>query len=258
VRKLSFTGSTEVGKALMVQCAPTMKKMSLELGGNAPFIVFADADLDAAVEGAIASKFRNSGQTCVCVNRIFVQRDVAGVFEQKLAAAVSELVVGHGADAAVTQGPLIDEAALQKVEEHIADALAKGGRIVAGGTRHPRGHGFFRPTVIADCHHAMVLAREEIFGPVAALYTFTADEEAIALANDTQVGLAGYFFTRDLRRAWRVAEALEVGMVGVNTGLISTEVAPFGGIKESGVGREGSRHGIDDYTELKYICMAGL
>lgn len=258
VRKLSFTGSTEVGKTLMAQCAPTMKKVSMELGGNAPFIVFADADIEAAVAGAIASKFRNSGQTCVCVNRIFVHRDVAEKFEAKLAAAVAALVVGHGADAATTQGPLIDSGAVAKVEELVADAVAKGGRVTTGGRRHSLGFGFFEPTIIAGCTPEMALAREEIFGPVAALFPFESDAEAISLANDTEVGLAGYFYTRDLARAWRTAEALEVGMVGVNTGLISTEVAPFGGVKESGMGREGSRHGIEDYTELKYICMAGL
>ena len=258
VRKLSFTGSTEVGKLLTAQCAPTMKKVSMELGGNAPFIVFADADLDAAVEGAIASKFRNSGQTCVCVNRVFVHQDVAELFEQKLSAAVARLVVGHGAQAGTTQGPLIDESAVAKVEELVGDALSNGGRLVVGGKRHALGSGFFEPTIISDCTPAMKVAREEIFGPVAAVFPFATDEEAIRLANDTEVGLAGYFYTRDLSRAWRVAEALEVGMVGVNTGLISTEVAPFGGIKESGMGREGSRHGIDDYTEMKYICMAGI
>jgi succinate-semialdehyde dehydrogenase/glutarate-semialdehyde dehydrogenase len=258
VRKLSFTGSTEVGKTLMAQCAPTMKKLSMELGGNAPFIVFADADLDAAVEGAIASKYRNSGQTCVCVNRIFVQREVAAAFEQKLAVAVGKLKVGPGIEPGTTQGPLINEDAVEKVEEHIADALAKGGRLVAGGKRHALGHSFFEPTVVAGCTPAMTLAREETFGPLAALFAFDSEEEAVALANDTEVGLAGYFYTRDLARAWRVGEALEVGMVGINTGLISTEVAPFGGVKESGMGREGSRHGIEDYTELKYLCMSGL
>ena len=258
VRKLSFTGSTEVGKTLMAQCAPTMKKLSMELGGNAPFIVFADADLDAAVEGAMASKYRNSGQTCVCVNRIMVERPVSAAFEAKLAAAVAMLRVGAGVDEGVTQGPLIDEGAVAKVEEHLADAVAKGGRVIAGGHRHALGHGFFEPTIVADATPAMLLAREETFGPVASLFVFDSEEEAVALANDTNVGLAGYFFTRDLARAWRVAEALEVGMVGINTGLISTEVAPFGGIKESGIGREGSRHGIDDYLDIKYLCMAGI
>ncbi len=258
VRKLSFTGSTEVGKTLMAQCAPTMKKLSMELGGNAPFIVFADADLDAAVEGAIASKYRNSGQTCVCVNRIYVQRDIAGAFAEKLAVAVGKLKVGAGTEEGTTQGPLIDEKAVEKVEEHVADALAKGGRLVAGGHRHALGGRFFEPTIVVDCTADMELAREETFGPLAALFTFDTDEEAVALANDTEVGLAGYFYTRDLGRVWRVAEALEVGMVGINTGLISTEVAPFGGVKESGMGREGSRHGIEDYVEMKYLCMAGI
>ncbi|MFP5434418.1 NAD-dependent succinate-semialdehyde dehydrogenase [Sphingobium sp. ba1] len=258
VRKLSFTGSTEVGKTLMAQCAPTMKKLSMELGGNAPFIVFADADLDAAVEGAMASKYRNSGQTCVCVNRILVQREVAPAFEQKLTAAVKKLKVGPGTQEGVAQGPLIDDKAVQKVEEHVADALAKGGRIVTGGHRHALGRSFYEPTVVADCTPDMLLAQDETFGPLAALFLFDTEEEAVALANDTEVGLAGYFYTRDLARVWRVAEALEVGMVGINTGLISTEVAPFGGIKQSGMGREGSRHGIEDYVEMKYMCMAGL
>ncbi|MBU0776024.1 MAG: NAD-dependent succinate-semialdehyde dehydrogenase [Alphaproteobacteria bacterium] len=258
VRKLSFTGSTEVGRTLMGQCAPTMKKLSMELGGNAPFIVFRDADLDAAVEGAMASKYRNSGQTCVCVNRFFVQRDVSAAFERKLADAVAKLKVGPGTEAGVTQGPLIDDKAVDKVEEHVADALAKGARLVHGGHRHPLGHSFYEPTIIAGCTPAMALASEETFGPLAALFTFDTEEEAIAMANDTDVGLAGYFYTRDLARAWRVGEALEVGMVGINTGLISTEVAPFGGIKQSGMGREGSRHGIEDYVEIKYMCMAGI
>lgn len=258
VRKLSFTGSTGVGKLLTGQCAPTMKKVSMELGGNAPFLVFADADLDAAVEGAIASKYRNSGQTCVCVNRFYVQAAIAEAFETRLAAAVRELRVGPGVEAGVTQGPLIDEAAVRKVESHVEDALARGGRLLAGGRRHARGGAFFEPTVIADCTAEMAVSREETFGPVAALFGFEDEAEAIALANATEVGLAGYVYTRDLGRAWRVAEALEVGMVGVNTGLISTEAAPFGGVKDSGLGREGSRHGLEDYMELKYICMAGL
>ncbi|RJG54601.1 NAD-dependent succinate-semialdehyde dehydrogenase [Sphingobium terrigena] len=258
VSKLSFTGSTEVGRTLMAQCAPTMKKLSMELGGNAPFIVFADADLDAAVEGAMASKYRNSGQTCVCVNRIFVQRDIAPAFEQKLADAVAKLKVGPGTEAGVTQGPLIDDKAMEKVEEHVADALAKGARLVSGGRRHPLGHSFYEPTIVAGCTPDMALASEETFGPLAALFTFDTEEEVIAMANDSEVGLAGYFYTRDLARAWRVGEALEVGMVGINTGLISTEVAPFGGIKQSGMGREGSRHGIEDYVEIKYMCMAGI
>lgn len=258
VRKLSFTGSTGIGKLLMGQCAATMKKVSMELGGNAPFIVFADADLDAAVEGAIASKYRNSGQTCVCVNRIYVQKEIAAAFESRLATAVRKLRVGAGVQAGVDQGPLIDEAAVLKIESHVEDAVGRGGRLVVGGRRHALGGTFFEPTVIADCTGEMAVSREETFGPLAALFAFEDEAEAIALANATEVGLAGYFYTRDLARAWRVAEALEVGMVGVNTGLISTEVAPFGGVKESGMGREGSRHGLDDYMELKYVCMAGL
>jgi len=258
VRKLSFTGSTEVGKTLMAQCAATMKKLSMELGGNAPFIVFADADLDAAVDGAITAKFRNSGQTCVCVNRLFVHRDIADSFERKLAIAVRALKVGPGVERGSTQGPLIDDAALAKVEEHVADALAKGARLVVGGGRHALGRGFFEPTVLSGCTPDMAVMREETFGPIAPLFLFDTDEEALLLSNDTDVGLAGYFYTRDLSRAWRMAEALEVGMVGVNTGLISTEIAPFGGIKESGMGREGSRHGILDYTEIKYVCFSGI
>lgn len=258
VRKVSFTGSTEVGKLLMSQCAPTMKKISLELGGNAPFIVFADSDLDAAVEGLIASKYRNSGQTCVCVNRIYVQSAVAPAFEARLTVAVRGLKVGPGCEVGITQGPLIDTAAVQKVEAHVADALARGGRLLTGGERHGLGGTFFQPTVISGCTTDMAVAREETFGPLAAVFTFETEAEVVALANATEVGLAGYFYTRDLARAWRVAEALEVGMVGINTGLISTEVAPFGGVKESGMGREGSRHGLDDYLDLKYICMSGL
>ena len=258
VRKLSFTGSTAIGKLLAAQCAPTMKKLSMELGGNAPFIVFDDADIDAAVDGAMASKYRNSGQTCVCVNRFFVHDDVAEAFERKLAAAVGALRIGQGIADGIQQGPLIDAAAVAKVERHVADAVGKGGRLVLGGKRHALGHGFYEPTIVADCSPAMLIAQEETFGPVAAIFRFASEADVLAIANDTPSGLAGYFYTRDLARAWRVAEALEVGMVGINTGLISTEVAPFGGIKESGFGREGSRHGIDDYTELKYLCMAGL
>ena len=258
VRKLSFTGSTEVGKTLVAQCAGTMKKVSMELGGNAPFIVFADADLDAAVQGAIASKYRNTGQTCVCVNRILVAREIAGAFEEKLTAAVRALKVGPGTAEGTTQGPLIDNAAVAKIEEHVSDALSKGGRLVTGGERSKLGGSFYEPTVIADCTPAMLVAKEETFGPLAPIFPFDTEEEAVAMANDTEVGLAGYFYTRDLARAWRVGEAIEVGMVGINTGLISTEVAPFGGIKESGMGREGSRHGIDDYVEIKYLCMSGL
>jgi succinate-semialdehyde dehydrogenase/glutarate-semialdehyde dehydrogenase len=258
VRKLSFTGSTEVGKTLMAQCAPTMKKLSLELGGNAPFIVFEDADIDAAVQGAVDSKFRNSGQTCVCVNRIFVQRAIAPEFEAKLAAAVQALKVGPGVLADTLQGPLIDEAAVAKVEDHVADALGKGARLLTGGKRHALGRTFFEPTVVAGCTIDMAVAGEETFGPLAAVFVFDTEDEVVELANGTDVGLAGYFYTREMSRAWRVAEALEVGMVGINTGLISTETAPFGGIKASGMGREGSRHGVEDYVEMKYICFGGV
>jgi len=258
VRKLSFTGSTAVGRLLMEQCAPTIKKLSLELGGNAPFIVFDDADLDAAVEGAIASKYRNAGQTCVCANRIYVQDGVYDSFASKLVEAVRKLKVGNGADDGVTQGPLIEEKAVVKVEEHIADALGKGARLLLGGKRHELGHSFFQPTVLADVGADMLVAREETFGPLAPLFRFKTDEEAVALANDTEFGLAAYFYSRDIGRIWRVAEGLESGMVGVNTGLISTEIAPFGGVKQSGLGREGSTHGIDDYLTIKYICMGGI
>lgn len=256
VRKLSFTGSTEVGRLLMAQCAPTVKKLSLELGGNAPFVVFDDADLDAAVEGAMASKYRNAGQTCVCANRLLVQDGVYEAFAAKLAARVATLKVGAGIEEGVVQGPLIDAAAVAKVEAHIADALAKGARIVVGGKRHGRGGTFFEPTVLADVTPDMRCAREETFGPVAPLFRFRDEAEAIALANATEVGLAAYFYARDLSRVWRVAEALEYGIVGVNTGIISNEAAPFGGIKQSGIGREGSRYGIDDYLEVKYVCVA--
>jgi succinate-semialdehyde dehydrogenase/glutarate-semialdehyde dehydrogenase len=258
VRKLSFTGSTETGKLLMAQCASTVKKISLELGGNAPFIVFDDADLDAAVEGAIASKYRNSGQTCVCANRIFVQDGVYDAFATKLADAVRTLRPAPGLDAAATQGPLIDDRAVKKVEEHISDALSKGARVVVGGRRHALGGRFFEPTVLADVTPSMVIAHEETFGPVAPLFRFRTDEEAIALANDTPFGLAAYFYGRDVGRVWRVAEALESGMVGVNTGIISTEVAPFGGVKESGLGREGSKYGIEEFLEIKYVCLGGI
>lgn len=255
VRKLSFTGSTEVGRTLAAQCAPTLKKLSMELGGNAPFIVFEDADLDAAVRGAIASKFRNTGQTCVCTNRILVQDAVYDDFVRRLAAAILELRVGDGLDPDVTQGPLIDDAALAKVEHLVADARAHGGRVVTGGHRHALGGSFYAPTLLADASAAMALAREEIFGPVAPVYRFTAEDEAVRMANDTEFGLAAYFYSRDLARAWRVSGRLEYGMVGINSGLISTAVAPFGGIKQSGYGREGSRHGIEDYVQLKYLCM---
>jgi succinate-semialdehyde dehydrogenase/glutarate-semialdehyde dehydrogenase len=258
VRKLSFTGSTEVGKKLMAQCVGTLKKLSLELGGNAPFIVFEDADLDAAVAGTIASKYRNTGQTCVCANRLFVQDSIYDEFVGKLSAAVSKLSVGDGLAGRTDQGPLIDAKALAKVEEHIADALAKGARIACGGARHALGGTFFQPTILTDVNSSMLVAREETFGPVAPLFRFKSEEEALRLANDTEFGLAGYFYTRDLARAWRVSEALECGIVGLNTGIISTEVAPFGGIKESGIGREGSKYGILDYTELKYVCVGGI
>jgi succinate-semialdehyde dehydrogenase/glutarate-semialdehyde dehydrogenase len=254
VRKITFTGSTAIGKKLMAQSAPTLKKLSLELGGNAPFIVFDDADLDAAVAGAIASKYRNTGQTCVCANRLLVQRGVYDAFASKLGAAVSRLRVGDGLRGATDQGPLIDAKALAKVEEHIADAVSKGARIAVGGKRHALGGTFFEPTILTNATSGMLLAREETFGPVAPLFRFQSEQEAIAMANDTEFGLAAYFYTRDLGRSWRVAEALEYGIVGLNTGLISTEVAPFGGIKESGMGREGSRYGILDYTEVKYLC----
>ncbi|MDR6477550.1 succinate-semialdehyde dehydrogenase/glutarate-semialdehyde dehydrogenase [Paraburkholderia graminis] len=258
VRKLSFTGSTPVGRLLMAQCAPTVKKVSLELGGNAPFIVFDDADLDAAVAGAIASKYRNSGQTCVCTNRFYVHDKVYDAFADKLRAAVQQLQVGRGTEAGVTQGPLINEAAVLKVESHIEDALAKGARVLTGGKRHALGHGFFEPTVLADVTPDMKVARDETFGPLAPLFRFSSDDEVIRLANDTEFGLASYFYSRDIGRVWRVAEALEYGMVGINTGLISNEVAPFGGVKQSGLGREGSHYGIDDYVVVKYMCVGGV
>ena len=258
VRKLSFTGSTEVGRLLMQQSAATVKKLSLELGGNAPFIVFDDADLDAAVEGAMASKYRNAGQTCVCANRIYVQDGVYDAFADKLVAAVRKLKVGNGLEPGVTQGPLIDEDAVKKVELHIADATAKGGRVLTGGKRHALGHTFFEPTVIAGVTPDMCVAKEETFGPVAPLFRFKTDAEVIAMANDTEFGLASYFYSRDIGRIWRVAEALESGMVGINTGLISNEVAPFGGVKQSGLGREGSKYGMDDYLVIKYLCMGGI
>jgi succinate-semialdehyde dehydrogenase/glutarate-semialdehyde dehydrogenase len=258
VRKLTFTGSTAVGKQLMAQCVGTLKKLSLELGGNAPFIVFADADLDAAVAGTIASKYRNTGQTCVCANRLLVQDSIYDEFVAKLSAAVAKLSVGDGLAGRTDQGPLIDTKALAKVEEHIADALAKGARVASGGARHALGGTFFQPTILIDVNSTMLVAREETFGPVAPLFRFKSEEEALRLANDTEFGLAGYFYTRDLARAWRVSEALECGIVGLNTGIISTEVAPFGGIKESGIGREGSKYGILDYTELKYVCVGGI
>ncbi|HEV7714658.1 MAG TPA: aldehyde dehydrogenase family protein, partial [Steroidobacteraceae bacterium] len=258
VRKLTFTGSTEVGKKLMEQCAGTLKKLSLELGGNAPFIVFDDADLDAAVQGALASKYRNTGQTCVCANRLLVQSGVYEAFTRKLVEAVSQLRVGDGLKGVTDQGPLIDGKALAKVEEHIADAVGKGAKIAFGGKRHALGGTFFEPTVLVDVKTTMAVTREETFGPIAPLFRFDTEAEAIRMANDTEFGLASYFYTRDLARSWRVSEALEYGIVGLNTGIISTEVAPFGGIKESGFGREGSKYGILDYTELKYVCVGGI
>jgi len=258
VRKLTFTGSTEIGKELMAMSASTLKKLSLELGGNAPFIVFDDADLDAAVEGALQSKYRNTGQTCVCANRLLVQDGVYDAFAAKLADRANALRVGDGLEGPTDQGPLIDEKAVRKVEEHVADAVAKGARIIAGGRRHALGHTFYEPTVLVDATPEMLLAREETFGPVAPLFRFKTDADAIRLSNDTEFGLASYFYTRDVNRVWKVAEALEYGIVGINTGLISTEVAPFGGVKESGFGREGSKYGIDDYLTIKYMCLGGV
>ena len=258
VRKVTFTGSTEVGIKLMQQSAPQLKKLSLELGGNAPFIVFDDADLDAAVEGALASKYRNTGQTCVCANRLLVQSGVYAAFTAKLVAAVRQLRVGDGLAGPTEQGPLIDEKAVAKVEEHLADALAKGAQLVLGGKRHALGGTFFEPTIITEVTPEMLVAREETFGPLAPLFRFDTEAEALRLANDTEYGLAAYFYTRDLARSWRVSEQLEYGIVGLNTGIISTEMAPFGGIKSSGSGREGEKYGILDYTELKYVCMGGI
>ncbi len=258
VRKLSFTGSTAVGKLLMQQCATTVKKISLELGGNAPFIVFEDADIEAALTGVLASKYRNTGQTCVCANRLLIQDSIYGEFAFKLAHKVELLKVGDGLKGETQQGPLINQAAVQKVENHIQDAVTQGAKILCGGQRHALGGTFFEPTVLTNVTPTMRIAREETFGPVAPLFRFRSEEEAIALANDTSYGLAAYFYTHDLGRAWRVAEALEYGMVGINEGLISTEVAPFGGMKESGIGREGSRYGIEEYLEMKYVCMGGL
>ena len=258
VRKLTFTGSTEVGAKLLAQCAPTVKKTSMELGGNAPFIVFDDADLDAAVQGAMVSKYRNTGQTCVCANRILVQDGVYEAFTEKLVAAVAKLKVGNGMDAGVTQGPLINQAAVAKVEAHIADAMAKGAKIASGGHRHELGGNFFQPTVLTGVTRDAEIFRDETFGPVAPLFRFKTEEEAIQMANDTEFGLAAYFYARDIGRVFRVAEALEYGMVGANEGLISTEVAPFGGVKSSGLGREGSKYGIEDYLEIKYVCLGGI
>jgi succinate-semialdehyde dehydrogenase / glutarate-semialdehyde dehydrogenase len=258
VRKLSFTGSTEVGRILIRQSAHTIKKLSLELGGNAPFIVFDDADLDAAVEGAIASKYRNAGQTCVCANRIYVQDGVYDTFAAKLAEKVREFKVGVGTEPGVIIGPLIDEQGMQKVEKHVADALAKGAKALLGGKRHDRGGLFFQPTVLSEVTPDMLLSFEETFGPVAPLIRFKTEEDAIGLANNTEFGLAGYFYSRDIGRIWRVAENMETGMVCVNSGILSTEVAPFGGVKQSGLGREGSKYGLDEYLEVKYILLAGI
>ena len=258
VKKLSFTGSTEIGKLLMAQCATTVKKTSMELGGNAPFIVFDDADLDEAVKGAIISKYRNAGQTCVCANRIMAQDTIYDAFVEKLAKAVSTLKVGNGAEDGTIIGPLIDDKALAKVEEHVNDAISKGGKLVIGGKRHALGRSFFEPTVVSGATKDMLAFREETFGPLAPVFKFSTEAEAIEMANDTEFGLAAYFYGQNISRIWRVAEALEYGMVGINEGLISTEVAPFGGVKESGLGREGSKHGIEDYLEMKYLCMGGI
>ncbi len=258
VRKLTFTGSTQVGVELMRQCAPTVKKLALELGGNAPFIVFDDADLDAAVEGAIISKFRNNGQTCVCANRIYVQSGVYDAFAQKLGAKLSTLKVGNGLEQDIVFGPLIDDNAIAKVEEHIADATSKGASVMCGGSVHALGGTFFEPTVLTGVTQDMAIASEETFGPVAPLFRFEEDADVVAMSNDTEFGLASYFYTRDLARAWKVGEQLEYGMVGINTGLISTAEAPFGGIKSSGLGREGSRYGIEEFTEIKYLCFGGI
>jgi len=258
VRKFSFTGSTQVGRLLMAQCAPTVKKVTLELGGNAPFIVLDDANIDSAVEGAVASKYRNSGQTCVCTNRFYIHEGVYDAFAQKLTTAVCNLKVGDGTESGVQIGPLINEAAVMKVESHIDDAIRKGAKILTGGGRHSLGHGFFEPTVLTGVTRQMKVASEETFGPLAALISFSSDDEVIGLANDTEFGLAAYLYGRDISRVWRVAESLEYGMLGVNTGLISNEVAPFGGVKQSGIGREGSRYGIEDYLVIKYICLGAV
>jgi succinate-semialdehyde dehydrogenase/glutarate-semialdehyde dehydrogenase len=258
VRKFSFTGSTEVGRKLLAQCATTIKKTSMELGGNAPFIVFDDADLDAAVQGTMASKYRNTGQTCVCANRILVQDGVYDAFAQKLKAAVEALKVGDGMEPGVTQGPLINADAVAKVEEHIADATSKGATVITGGKRHGRGGNFFEPTILANVPPNAIVFREETFGPVAPLFRFKTEEEAVKMANDSEFGLAAYFYARDIGRIFRVAEALESGIIGINEGIISTEVAPFGGVKESGLGREGSKYGIEDYLEIKYLALGGI
>jgi len=258
VAKLTFTGSTEIGKILMRECADTVKKVSMELGGNAPFIVFDDADLDAAVQGALASKYRNTGQTCVCANRLLVQSSVYDVFAEKLAKAVTAMKVADGFTEGAEQGPLIDMGAVEKVESHINDAVAKGAKILLGGQRHELGSSFFQPTILTDVTSDMICAREETFGPLAPLFRFETEADAVRMANDTEFGLASYFYARDIGRIWRVAEALEYGIVGINEGIVSTEVAPFGGVKESGVGREGSKYGIDDFLEMKYLCMGGI
>jgi succinate-semialdehyde dehydrogenase / glutarate-semialdehyde dehydrogenase len=258
VRMLTFTGSTEIGRKLMEQCAPTIKKLGLELGGNAPFIVFDDADLDKAVQGAIASKYRNAGQTCVCANRIYVQDKVYDAFAEKLAAEVKKMKVGAGTEDGVTTGPLINKAAVEKVEEHVADALKGGARVILGGKRHQRGGNFYEPTILVDVTSKMMIAREETFGPVAPLFKFKTEDDVIGMANDTPFGLAAYFYARDVGRVWRIAEALECGIIGINEGIISSEVAPFGGVKESGIGREGSSHGVEEFLEMKYLLMGGL
>ncbi|MBT3556936.1 MAG: NADP-dependent succinate-semialdehyde dehydrogenase [Rhodospirillales bacterium] len=258
VRKLSFTGSTEIGKVLMKQCADTVKKTSMELGGNAPFIVFNDADIDSAVAGAMASKYRNTGQTCVCANRLYIQDGVYDEFTEKLTAAVKAMVVGDGLKGDTQQGPLINMAAVEKVEEHVEDAVSKGAKVVCGGKRHELGGTFFEPTIMTDVTQDMLVARDETFGPLAPLFRFTDDADVVRMSNDTEFGLACYFYSRDIGRIWRTAEALEYGIVGINTGIISTEVAPFGGMKESGTGREGSKYGIDDYCEIKYMCMGDI
>jgi succinate-semialdehyde dehydrogenase / glutarate-semialdehyde dehydrogenase len=258
VRMLTFTGSTAIGRVLMAQCAPTVKKLGLELGGNAPFIVFDDADLDKAVAGAMASKYRNAGQTCVCANRIYVQEGVYDKFADKLAAQVKKMKVGAGTEEGVTTGPLINKAAIEKVEEHVADALKHGARVALGGKRHARGGNFYEPTILVDATSDMMVAREETFGPVAPLFKFKTEEDVVKMANDTPFGLAAYFYSRDIGRVWRVGEALECGIIGINEGIISSEVAPFGGYKQSGLGREGSHHGVEEYLEIKYMLMGGL
>ncbi|MCV6601098.1 MAG: NAD-dependent succinate-semialdehyde dehydrogenase, partial [Cohaesibacter sp.] len=258
IAKITFTGSTRVGKILMQQCANTIKKVSLELGGNAPFIVFDDADLDAAADGAMIAKYRNGGQTCVCANRIYVQAGVYDAFAEKLAKKVQDLTLGNGFDEGVTTGPLINQAAVDKVESHISDAVHKGAQVLAGGKPHELGYTFFEPTILTDVTTDMVVSKEETFGPVAPLFKFESEEDVIALANDSEFGLAGYFYSRDIARIWRVAEEMETGMVGINTGLISTETAPFGGVKQSGLGREGSKYGVDDFLEMKYLCFGEI